>query len=116
LAALPPDGAGSGAGFDELTGVGEEVVVVRAGVVVWVGVVELDCTEASSVDAVVVAACCTGAVRAVRAAGFGRRTVRRAGCATWRVRSRAVGGFRLGPSSTCGGAAASTAPPGESLM
>jgi hypothetical protein len=57
---LPPEGAGSGAGFDELTGVDEEEEeeeVVCAGVVVLAGVVELDCTEASSVDAVVVDAC-----------------------------------------------------------
>ena len=62
---MPPEGAGSGAGFDELTGVDEEdVEVVLAGVVVCAGGVELDCTEASSVDAVVVDACWAGVVRA----------------------------------------------------
>ena len=62
---MPPEGAGSGAGFEELAaGVGEEdVVVARVGVVVcagWVVRAPVDCTDASSLDAVVVDACCTG--------------------------------------------------------
>jgi hypothetical protein len=63
---LVPDGAGSGAGPDALAVGEEDVVRVVVGVVVCAGVLELvplDCTEASSVEAVVVEACWTGCVR-----------------------------------------------------
>lgn len=114
-AALPPEGAGSGAGFDELVGVGEEDVV-RAGAVVCAEAVELgvpDWTEASWVDEdCVVAACVTDRDRAGREAFAGFCETRRAGCDSF-ARSCAVGGLRVGAGITFG-EDWKTVPPGES--